>query len=54
MLKWIVRIKLRNNLEEAPFGIPVVSTENENIFSVNPIVESNIGFMLEIDWYSFD
>ena len=54
MLELISSTKLRNNIEEAPFGIPGESTEYENSLGVNPIVESKISFLLEIDWYSCD
>ena len=38
--------KIRNKTEEAPFGIPGMSTESENGLRAKPIVESDIGFLL--------
>ena len=40
--------KIRNNTVEAPYVIPGVSSETENYLRVEPIVESEIGFLLEI------
>ena len=50
MIKSISSTKIRNNTEKEPFGITGASTENKNNFRVKPIVESNICFLLEIDW----
>ena len=44
--------KIRNNIKEAPFGIPGASTEPENNLRVKTILEIKIGFLLEIDRYS--
>ena len=44
--------KIRNNTVEASFCIPGVSTEHKNDLRVKPIVKSDIGFLLEFDWYS--
>ena len=52
MLDSISSTQIRNNTEEAPFGIPGASTEPNNNLRANPIVESEIGFLLKIDWYS--
>ena len=38
--------KIRHNALEAPFGILGASNETKNDFSVKPIVESKIGFLL--------
>ena len=54
MIKFFSGKKLINNTEEAPFGIPVVSTEPANVLRVKLIVEIKIGFMLEIERYSCD
>ena len=54
MIKYISITKIRNNIVEAPFGIPGVSTENDKILRIKPIVESDIGFLLEIYRYSCD
>ena len=54
MLKFISGTKLLNNKEEVPFGIPGASTETKNYLRVKQIVENEIGFLLEIDWYSCD
>ena len=43
-----------NNTVEAPFGILGASTEPENNFRVKLIVESDTGFLLEIDRYYCD
>ena len=48
MLKFIYRTKLRNNTEEAPFGITGAITAHENNLRAKLIVESNIFFLLEI------
>ena len=45
---------IRKNTEEASFGIPGASTEPKNDLKFNPIVESEIVFLLEIDVYSWD
>ena len=52
MIKFISRTKIRNSTEEAPFGIPWASTGPNNYLRVNPIIEREIGFLLEIDRYS--
>ena len=52
ILESISSTKIINNTEEAPFGIPGVSTEPENNLGVNLIVESKISFLLEIYWCS--
>ena len=54
MTKYIYSKKIRNNTEEAPFGIPGASTEPKNDMKVKATVESDIGFLLEIDQYSCD
>ena len=36
--------KIRNNIVEAPFGIPGTSTGCQNDLRVKPIVETEIGF----------
>ena len=46
MIEFISSLKLRNNTEEAPFGIPGASTELESNLRVNTTVESKIGFLL--------
>ena len=46
--------RIRNNTVEASFGILGVSNEPKNYLKANPIVESDIGFLLESDWYSSD
>ena len=51
MLEFISSTKLGNNTEDAPFGIMGESTETNNNLRVKPIVESDIGFLLEIDQY---
>ena len=43
---------IRNNTREAPSGILDASIEPNNDLKVKPIVESDIGFLLEIDRYS--
>ena len=40
--------------KKAPVGIPGGSTAPKISLRVKPIVESKIGFLLEIDRYSFD
>ena len=45
MVEFISRTKLRNNIEEAPFDIPGVSTEHDNNLRVKPIVEREILFL---------
>ena len=42
------------NTVGAPFGIMGVSTEQKNNLSANPIIESKICFLLEIERYYFD
>ena len=54
MLKFTSSTKLRNNIEEALFGIPDASTEAEKDLRFKPIVESEIFFLLVIDQYSCD
>ena len=54
MLESISSTKIRNKTEEAPFGISCVRTKAENYLRVKPIIESKIGFFLEMDWYSCD
>ena len=49
ILKHISRTKIRNNTEEAPFGIPGARTEADNNLMFEPIVERNITFLLGID-----
>ena len=44
--------QIRNNTKESPSGIPGASTEPENYLRFKLIVESEIGFLLEIYWYS--
>ena len=39
---------------EVPFGILDASTERQNDLRFKPIVESDIGFLLEFDQYSGD
>ena len=51
VLEFISTTKIKNSTEEAPFVIPGGSTETENDLRVNPIVESEIIFLLEIDQY---
>ena len=46
--------KIRNNTVEAPFGVPGAITEPNNELRVKLIVESEIGFLLEFNWYSSD
>ena len=46
--------KIRNNIVEAPFGIPYSRTERQKELRVMPIVDSKIGFLLEFDRYSSD
>ena len=46
MLEYNSNIKIRNNAEEAPFGIPGVRNEPNNDLRVKPIVENKIGFLL--------
>ena len=46
--------KIRNNTVEAPFVIPGVSTKWKSDLRFRPIVESEIGFLLEFDRYSND
>ena len=52
MLKFISSTNIINNTVEAPFGIPGARTEPKNDLRVKPIVESEIGFLLEINRYS--
>ena len=47
MFEYISSTKIKNNIVEAPFGVPVVSTEPEKDLRFNPIVERDIGFLLE-------
>ena len=54
MLTYISSTEIRNNTEQALFGIPDASTEHEKDLRVKPIVESKIGFLLEINRYSFE
>ena len=54
MFEFILVQKIINNTVEAPFGKTSVSTEQKNDSRVKPIVESNIGFMLEFEKYSSD
>ena len=54
MLEYISSTKIRNNKEEAPFGILGEINEPENDLRVKPIVEIKIGFPLESDRYSCD
>ena len=44
--------KIRNKRIEVPFFIPGVSTERKRHFRFKPIVDSDIGFLLEFNWYS--
>ena len=48
------RTKIRNNTVEIPFFIPGASNERQSDLRGNPIVESEIGFLLEFDRYSSD
>ena len=54
MLEFILSTKILNNIEEAPFGILGERTEPNNYLKVEPTVEREIGFILEIDRYSCD
>ena len=54
MIESISIKKIRNNTEEAPLGILGASTEPYNDLRVKLIVESEIGFLLEIDRYYCD
>ena len=54
VIGFISSTKIRNNKEEAPFGIPGVSTEHENNLRFKLIVKSKIFFLLKIDQYSCD
>ena len=44
--------KLRNKGVYAPFDITGVSNERKEHLRVKPIIERNIGFLLEFDQYS--
>ena len=44
--------KNRNKTVESPFVIPGVSNKQQINLRVKPIVESEIGFLLEFDRYS--
>ena len=46
--------KIRNNTVKAPYGILGASTEGQNNLRIDPIFESNIGFLFELDHYSSD
>ena len=46
--------KTRNKTVEAPFFIPGVSTKRKSDLRVKPIVESEIGVLLEFERYSSD
>ena len=46
--------KIRNKTDESPFGIPGASNETEKNLRFKPVVESDIEFLLEIEWYSCD
>ena len=54
MLEYIYSTKIRNNIEEAPFGVTVTSTEPEYNFRVKLMVDIKIIFMVEIYRYSCD
>ena len=54
MPKFISGTKLRDNTQEASFGIPEETTENENNMRVALIIESYICVLLEIYQYSCD
>ena len=44
--------KIRNNTVETTFSVPGASTEWQKMFRVNPIIENDIGFLLEFNQYS--
>ena len=46
--------KIRNKTVEVPFVIPGMSTKRQRDLRFKPIVKSNIGFLLEFDWYLSD
>ena len=49
MIEYISSTKNKNNIEEAPFGIPGESTGHGNDLKFKTIIETEIGFLLEID-----
>ena len=51
MIQYISRKKLRNNTENAPLGIQGADTEHKKNLRVKSVVEREILFLLEIDWY---
>ena len=43
---------MRNKTVEVPFFIPDASTKHQIDLKVKPVIESQIVFLLELDWYS--
>ena len=54
MIKCFHGTKIRNNTEEAPFGIPGASTEDNKNLKATPIIDNDISFLMEIDRYYCD
>ena len=52
--QFIYSTKLRNNTEDAPFGILGARSEPMNDLNLQPIFEIDIGFLFLIDRYSCD
>ena len=46
--------KITNKTVEVPFVIPGAIIEHQSDLRVKPIVDSEIGFLLEFEWYSSD
>ena len=54
MFEFILVQKIINNTVEELFTIPGMSTKHNTYLRFNPIVESDIGLLLEFDRYSSD